>query len=118
MKKIVAAILLLMPLLACAEKPKPNPADYTIDIHVRASRLVSPAAIGGSVTAQHLTAVINGRTCELEDSGWNKYLLRVGDYKARIVEDKTTGTYGYLRIYEFLFPDGSTRQFTVVGEDN
>jgi hypothetical protein len=44
-------------------------------------------------------------------------LLRVGDYKAKVEKDNTQRTYEYERVYEFLFADGSTRRYWVVGED-
>jgi len=41
----------------------------------------------------------------------------VGDYKAKVEKDNTQRTYEYERIYEFLFGDGSTRRYWVVGEE-
>jgi hypothetical protein len=128
MKKVLFALLLLTPALTMAAKPAPNPADYTVAVHVRSSSL-SKVASGVSETSLHLVAVIDAKTYELDTISPCQNLLRVGDYKAKIVQEKsrygrdpqptpddTTQAYEYHRVYEFLFPDGKTRKFTVVGE--
>jgi hypothetical protein len=43
-------------------------------------------------------------------------LLRIGDYKAKILKDETSRPYEYERTYEFHFADGKTRRYVVVGE--
>src|SRR5208283_315521 len=119
MKTILLTILLLVPALVWAEKPAPNPADYTITVHVRSSRWTwscfnsggQPPALCG---VQPLTVLVDGIKYELE--GHAADLLRVGDYKAKIDKDETKRPYEYQRVYEFLFPDGTTRKYTVVGE--
>jgi len=64
---------------------------------------------------QHLTVLIDGKKYQLDTSSGS--LLRVGDYKAKVEKDNTQRTYEYERVYEFLFADGSTRRYWVVGED-
>jgi hypothetical protein len=64
---------------------------------------------------QNLTAIIDGKKYELQ-SGTRVKLLRLGDYKAKITKDDSQNAYEYMRTYEFLFPDGQTRQYVVVGE--
>ncbi|MGD0729637.1 MAG: hypothetical protein ABR956_00130 [Terracidiphilus sp.] len=119
---IVFAILLILPALARAAKPTPNPADYTIIIHVQSSQAVKLSICSGSPKVgecqwvQHLAVKIDGKKYELEEGARRTDLLRVGDYKAKIVVDETTLSYEYQRVYEILFPDGKTRQYTVVGE--
>ena len=116
MTKILLAILALVPALASAQKPTLSPADYTVSVHVQASRLMdgckgSPA---GCFPVQRLTVLIEGKKYELEAYGPS--LLRLGDYKAKIVKDETKRSYEYERVYEFLFADGTTRKYSVVGE--
>jgi hypothetical protein len=41
--------------------------------------------------------------------------LALGDYKAKLVQDKHRTAYESSQAYEFLFPDNTTRKFTVVG---
>ena len=112
MKKILIAILLIAPALSWADKPKPNPVDYTVAVHVQSSRLLQ---FCGDGMRQDLSVAIDGRKHELQ--AWFKgELLRVGDYKAKITLDETKHSYEYSRTYEFLFPDGQTRLYYVVGE--
>jgi len=114
MRKILFAILILVPALAWAAKPAPNPADYTITVHVQSSRL-NVVQGWSNPSLHHLTVLIDGKKFELEGGG-GLGVLRVGDYKAKIASDETKRPYEYLRVYEFLFADGTTRQYRVVGE--
>jgi hypothetical protein len=124
MKKASFAILFLSSALSCAaparaEKPKPNPADYTIAVHVQSSRIIDVCSdVGGSSVCgweQQLSVTIDGKKYDLQ-SGFAKDLLRAGDYKAKIAKDETQHAYEYMRTYQFLFPDGQTRQYAVVSE--
>jgi hypothetical protein len=113
--------LLLAPALAWAEKPAPNPADYTIAVHVQFSRLTlncGDVTNGSSICRwmQHLTVLIDGKKYELDGAIKSVDLLRVGDYKAKVLKEETKRAYEYSRTYEFLFPDGSTRDYYVAGE--
>jgi hypothetical protein len=104
------AILLLAPALACAEKkPAQNPADYAVTVHVQSSE----ALIGSGM--QQLNVIIGGKHYELEAAAYAK-VLPVGDYMARISQDKIDQDKQYVRIYELLFADGTTRKYQVVGE--
>jgi hypothetical protein len=87
----------------------PNPAEYTVNVHV-----------GSSSTAhyfQELTVVIDGKHYNLEsETTLANRLLALGDYKAKLVRDEHTTAYDSYRVYEFLFPDKKTRKFIVVGQ--
>jgi hypothetical protein len=98
--------LLMPPLHALAASP--NPADYTITAHVRSSEI--PSGSG----AQRVEAVIDGKNYLLLRSA--AAVLRVGDYKARVVDDKSLRAEEYNRTYEFIFQDGKTAKFYVIGE--
>ncbi len=131
MKKVLIAILMLTPALSwAATKPAPNPADYTVTVHVQSSQLTigcfgPPSDCSAGHQVQHLAVVVDGKKYELE-SEFENYLLRVGDYKARIYaaptnrpgfeKNDTPNAYEYRRNYEFLFPDGQTRVYMVMGE--
>jgi len=115
MRNALFVILLLAPALAWAAKPGPSPADYPITVHVQSSRLINTFSGKDAPMFQHLTVLIDGKKYELEAGGGS--LLRVGDYKAKVEKDNTQRTYEYERIYEFLFGDGSTRRYWVVGEE-
>ncbi|MGB9409000.1 MAG: hypothetical protein WCA89_15805 [Terracidiphilus sp.] len=133
MKKVLLAILFLAPTLAWAAKPKP--ADYTIAVHVQSSQLAAvchdswgmsnPGGLGKAAhcgTKQHLKAVIDGKKYELDSKDELIGLLLTGDYKARMLpddpqdQDNPIGAYEIHSTYEFLFPDGKTRKYLVVGE--
>ena len=107
MKNIVLAVLLTLCVFAWAG-PVPNPADYTVSVHVTKSRTVG--------TQQRLNAVINGKKLKLEGSGPGLMVLGLGDYKAKLVKDEHKDTNDSLQIYEFLLPDQKTRKFWVVGQ--
>jgi hypothetical protein len=119
MKNTALAILLLVPALVWAQKPAPSQADFSITVHVQSSRVVdscfgNPAACG---SVQRLTVSIDGKKYELEGPIKGAVdVLRVGDYKAKIAKDETKQAYEYRRVYEFLFADGITREYKVVGE--
>jgi len=113
MKKLIplAILVLLLPatLLARAKDPVPNPADYTLTAHVTASH--------GLNQLQDLQAVIDGRQVQLQ--GLSFGTLALGDYKARISKGGYSATkpnaYDLQITYEFLFPDGHTRPYALVG---
>ncbi|MGD0508927.1 MAG: hypothetical protein ABSA27_14085 [Terriglobales bacterium] len=108
MKKIVLAILLLFSASAWAGG-EPNPADYTVNVHVRSSSI----AVGGR---QDLNVVIDGKNYELLCECAPGTLLALGDYKAKLVKDEHKNGYDSLQVYEFLFPDKKTRQFELIGQ--
>lgn len=95
----------------------PSPDDYPLTIHVSSSqRVVKPNAFSGNYTVQVLQVVINGKKYELEASENRSRLLALGDYKARLIKDEHKTTYESFRVFERLFPDQTTREFTVVGQ--
>jgi hypothetical protein len=109
MKKFAFAILVLGFALAWAGA-EPNPADYTINIHVSSARVNGRGAIRLKVT-------LDGKKCELEGLDAESSLLKPGDYKAKTipVKVKDVHTYDVYGSYEFLFPDMKTRRYGLVG---
>jgi hypothetical protein len=105
-KKIT--ILLLLSAYAWAGE-NPNPADYTVNLHVSSSSI----DVGGR---QALDAFIGGKKYELLCECANGMLLALGDYKAKLVKDEHKTPYDSLQVYEFLFPDNKIRRFEVVGQ--
>jgi hypothetical protein len=105
--KALALALLLIPATAFAAK-KPDPAEYTITIHVVGSANRS--------FVQHLEVVIDGQPMELSSVNGGGYggLLALGDYKAKYINmaPKTHATYDYWNRYEIYFPsDGAVRDY-------
>jgi len=114
MKKIILAAMLMAPAFALAETP--NPADYNVNVHIQSSHLLVVCPSGTNCgNVQYLNTVIGGKKFEL--SRWvDGNVLRIGDYKARLIEGKQPRAEEYTRSYEFLFSDGKTGTFAVVGE--
>jgi hypothetical protein len=102
--------LLFIPAITLAEKPKPNPADFTITVHVRACNVVDRFTI----YVQALDVTIDGKKYQLGATNISS-ILPTGDYKARIASDKPQKTGEYTRTYELLLADGSARQYGVIG---
>jgi len=111
MKKIVLIVFLLQAVGMMAEKPKPNPADYTLTVHVIGSQGE------GEAMYQHLEVVIDGQQVMLQGSG--RGVLALGDYKAKLTGGvnpiKPANDHDRFEGYEFLFADGTTRYYEVVG---
>jgi hypothetical protein len=111
MKKITLGTLLLFSALVWAGTI-PNPADYAINVHVSASRMLPESG----ARWQELSVVINGKNYQLVSDDVPNMLLALGDYKAKLVKDEHKAAYESYQIYEFLFPDQKTRKFVVVGQ--
>ena len=125
MARVFVLFMLLSSASLFAQDTKPNPADYNISVHVRASRLdvrCDSTAGGGSSCEylQRLKVTIDGKKYELIGGfglGQMRFgVLRTGDYRARITKENTSRSYEYVREYEFLFPDGHKRKYSVDGE--
>ncbi len=106
MKTIALAVLLLASASAWAGTD-PNPADYSVDVHVSSSNI--------DTGALRLNAVIDGKNYELQGFAGGS-LLALGDYKAKLVEEKHKTSYEFQMVYEFLFPDKRVSKFTVLGQ--
>lgn len=74
---------------------------------------------------QRLVVLIQGKKMELAGPTTSSRLhmmpgqpliLRTGDYMAKIREEVSDNAYQYAMSYEFLFPDGTTRAYIVMGE--
>jgi hypothetical protein len=123
MKRVILMVLLMLPMLGRAEKAAPNPADYAVAVHVQTSSVAadcSDVTNGSSFCFwnQHLNVTIDGKKYELVGNRAKRtlYVLRLGDYKAKVLKEDISRTYEYERSYEFLFPDGTTGTFQVMGE--
>src|ERR1017187_7539232 len=76
MKKMALMLLLLQTTLLLAAADKPNPADFSVKVHVVFSR----AVLVGSY--QQIEALIDGQRVEL--TGFSLGYLALGDYSARV----------------------------------
>jgi hypothetical protein len=112
MKKILLSLLLCT---TFAVASTPDPAAYTITVHVIAStsRGISEGQNNyGGNEEQRLQVVIDGKKYELQ--GFSRGVLALGDYKAKLTETHRN-SYDINQAYQFLMPDGKTRNFTLIG---
>jgi hypothetical protein len=75
MNKIALVVLLMCSALAWSGA-EPNPADYTINVHVSSARVNGRGLI-------RLKVILDGKNYELEGLDAESSLLMPGDYKAR-----------------------------------
>jgi hypothetical protein len=102
--RALSFVALLLATYAWA-KAAPNPADYTINVHVTRSRM----------EFGKLNVVIDGKKYLLEGGTEPGKTLALGDYKAKVVKDEHAESYYLHREYEFMFPDNKTKRFSVIG---
>ncbi len=98
-------------LLSAAVFAQSKPDNYSIVVQVTASR-IGVESWGTSVrNVQKLNATIDGKKYELEHSQLRGVsLLRVGDYRARLIDDPNGNSYELNQVYEFIFADGKTSE--------
>jgi hypothetical protein len=113
---VLAMFLVAVPLSGQAA------ADYTTGVHVTASRIGSDCGEVSKGTSscratQMLEAAVDGKKYELRsETILQKGVVALGDYKAKLVSDKQKPTHEFTREYDLMFPDGSTRKFSVIGQ--
>jgi hypothetical protein len=114
MKKMILLCLLLQTtfLLAAGDKPNPNPANYTLTVHVVCSFVRGQS--GNRPDTQRLGVVLDGKQLELTVVNRDDPLAP-GDYKARLLKDTSPNVYDIQRAYELLLPDGKVRTYQVSG---
>jgi hypothetical protein len=121
MKHVLSVLVLGFPVWAYAAAP--NAQDYSVRVHVSRSWVATTCSGNQCSHLLYLGVLIDGKKYELQDERERAEVLRPGDYQARqlgnTVRKKTSADAPYddLRIYEFLFPDGKTRQYKLVGEE-
>jgi hypothetical protein len=112
MKKI-SLLLLLLTASHCWAGPKPDPSQYTVNVHVSSSLNIPT---GNLSEQQQLQVTIDGKKYVLQ-GGTGLMVLKTGDYRARVLKEETNNPVEYSRSYEFLFPNGETRKYYVYGEE-
>jgi hypothetical protein len=114
MKRRLLAFVLLFSGSVWAAPPEKQ-AEYNINVHVTASRMVKHSE--SAPRYQQLDVTIDGKKYELESVLAVQELLVLGDYSARLETDRHgKGDYDSWQVYEFQFSDKRTRQFLVVGQ--
>lgn len=123
MKRLLGPALSIALVLSCASAhaKKPNPADYTIPVHITACEYGPASTRYGPANTYILQAVINTTHLQLSANAiyfdsTQSGLLQPGDYKAKLLEH-SDGKTTYLSYdeYELLLPDGHTLKAIVTG---
>jgi hypothetical protein len=114
MRCITLALLLLTPSAVFAAS-KPDPADFTVTVHVIASSARVQNGVGVVSATQVLETTIDNQPVEL--TGYSAGVLPLGDYKARIATSihgpHNPNSYDIYKGYDLLMPDGTARTYTV-----
>jgi hypothetical protein len=126
MKKSFLLGIVLFPVMAFAG-PAVQPADYDLAVHVTQSKLVLQCSSGLCNYTDHLQVTIAGKKVEVVETRFRTAVLHIGDYKAKIAKTgagKTqtgqtvaSSSYEDQITYEFLLPDGTKRQYLLIGEE-
>ena len=96
-----------------------DPADYPLSLHISASTYGSPAnplfeLVTATVGGKHYQ--LQGPTSSAKIFTHGNGLINPGDYRAKLSMDEHKTSYESLQQFEILFPDGTTRKFTVIGQ--
>jgi hypothetical protein len=112
MKKFVAVLFLMLCSTLTWSADKPNPADYTVKVHISASHLKTVCGDGLCSNLLYADAVLNGKKIELSgnDPIVKKTLMLIapGDYPVKLTKDNhnSDGTL-FSQEYDLLLPDGT-----------
>jgi hypothetical protein len=119
MRKLAFVILLLLiPAITLAAKPKPDPADFPVTVHVISSASRYAEADKIVYYSQVLETTIEGQPIQLQFGSTSGYgVLALGDYKARkstnVHPPKWATSADLFESYDLLMPDGNVRTFSV-----
>jgi len=115
--KLRIAVLFLFFMSAAVYAQQLTHSAYQLKVHVVSSKVSGSCATKRTgFNCAVLNVTIDGKKYRLEGNCGSVNVLRVGDYPARIVKDEAEGPAAYRREYEFLFADGETGRYQVVGE--
>lgn len=113
--------ILLIPCLGRAQKDEPYPLAAHVTrsevIFISSGDMVGPYSVLDATIDGHRYRLLGIRFANTKFSlGMKPTSFKVGDYKARMLEDKPVNSAQYFRQYEFLLADGSKLKFDVIGE--
>jgi hypothetical protein len=120
MKKFVAVLFLMLCSTLAWSADKPNPADFTIKVHITASHLKSECADVNCKNILYADSILNGKKIELSGVAIivKKTLMLIipGDYPARLIRDEhNSDSTLFNREYELLLPDNIVWQSFTTG---
>jgi hypothetical protein len=115
----VVIVLLIQSFAVAFASDQPNPADFSIKVHVVSSRSRAvPNSINNGIAAQFLETIIDNQPVELGCTSAG--VLALGDYPARLstkvhAPSKHPNTYDIYQGYDLLMPDKEIRTCSVTG---
>lgn len=112
MKRLLVVLMLLCPVAVMGQTKAVK--DFPLTVHVLGSRwLILPVVIGGGASdVMQINVHISGkRYLLIAAPKRHEGLLKVGDYKARLILDKQNPPYEIAQIYLLRFADGKTQKF-------
>jgi hypothetical protein len=110
--RLLTLCTLLFPLALRAQ----TPSAYNLTVHVVGSSIGEECAGHACEHSQNLRVTIDGQKYELQsDTLLAKGVIALGDYPGRLITDEHKPTKEFTREYTLQFPDGSTRNFQVIG---
>ena len=111
---------------ATAADTKNDPSQFSLAVHISASAYApenDPKLGELDALSEIVTATINGRHYQLEGptSSAKAFmhgngLINPGDYHAKLSKDDHKTSYESQQQFEILFPDGTTRPFSVIAQ--
>jgi hypothetical protein len=111
MKKFFAVLFLLLCSASLQAKDKPDPADYTIKVHISGSYRRTECGNGVCSSTLYVNAVLGGKKIELSATTIfipkKPMLISPGDYSVRLKkEDHNSDSSLFNQEYDLLLPDG------------
>jgi hypothetical protein len=120
MKRFVAVLFLVLCSTSGRASEKPNPADFTIKVHITASHLKTECADVNCKNILYADTILNGKKIELSGVAVivKKTLMLIipGDYPARLISgEHNSDSTLFNQEYELLLPDNIVWQSFTTG---
>jgi hypothetical protein len=120
MKKIITVLFFMLCATALQAKDKPNPADYTVKVHISASHLTVECGQGVCAILLYADSTLNGKKLLLSGNAVKvkkiPMLIAPGDYPAKPIKDVHDADGSLLsQNYEVLLPDDIVWDCSTVG---
>ena len=123
LKKIMLSLGIVTGSVALAAPP--NPADYTVTLHITSSHLTDDCQRIATPPCAQLDVTTGGAKYMLLGSALRSNsrslagVLQIGDYKAKLIQlikGNAKSDYLLTEDYDILLPDGKTASFQVIGQ--
>lgn len=120
MKTLVAVLFLVVSSAFARVADTPNPADFTMKVHISASHLKTECAQGVCRNVLYADSTLNGKKLQLSGNAVEVkktlMLIAPGDYPAKLIRDVHNSDDSLLnQEYDLLLPDNIVWQCFTVG---